>query len=120
MPGILTLGALGASLSVDAFAAALGKGAQQPKARWGDALRIGLVFGFFEAVTPALVAELAAERPTATETEIGWTIVEEISLEAAAMLRPAYERVVVDPPVYGVARRTVKVRPAGMAWRRVP
>lgn len=54
MPGILTLGALGASLSVDAFAAALGKGAQQPKARWGDALRIGLVFGFFEAVTPAL------------------------------------------------------------------
>lgn len=40
----------------------------------------------------ARVAELAAERPTATETEIGWTIVEEISLEAAAMLRPAYER----------------------------
>lgn len=54
MPGILTLGALGASLSVDAFAAALGKGAQQPKARWSDALRVGLVFGFFEALTPAI------------------------------------------------------------------
>jgi len=54
MPGILTLGALGASLSVDAFAAALGKGAEQPKARWSDALRVGLVFGFFEALTPAI------------------------------------------------------------------
>lgn len=54
MPGILTLGALGASLSVDAFAAALGKGAEQPKVRWSDALRVGLVFGFFEAITPAI------------------------------------------------------------------
>lgn len=54
MPGILTLGALGASLSVDAFAAALGKGAEQPKARWSDAVRVGVVFGFFEALTPAL------------------------------------------------------------------
>lgn len=54
MPGILTLGALGASLSVDAFAAALGKGAEQPRARWSDAARVGIVFGLFEAVTPAL------------------------------------------------------------------
>jgi manganese efflux pump family protein len=54
MPGILTLGAMGASLSVDAFAAALGKGAEQPKARWSDAIRVGLVFGFFEALTPAI------------------------------------------------------------------
>lgn len=53
MPGILTLGALGASLSVDAFAAALGKGAQAPRTRWRDALRVGAVFGFFEALTPA-------------------------------------------------------------------
>ncbi|PCG14117.1 MULTISPECIES: manganese efflux pump MntP [Sphingomonas] len=54
MPGIITLGALGASLSVDAFAAALGKGAQQQRARWSDALRVGLVFGVFEAATPAV------------------------------------------------------------------
>jgi transaldolase len=38
------------------------------------------------------MAELAREHPTATESEIGWTVVEEISLEAAEMLRPAYER----------------------------
>lgn len=54
MPGVLTLGALGASLSVDAFAAALGKGAQERRVRWTDAVRVGAVFGFFEALTPAL------------------------------------------------------------------
>lgn len=40
----------------------------------------------------ARMAALAHERPTAGESEIGWAIVEEISLEAAEMLRPAYER----------------------------
>nr|WP_244489574.1 manganese efflux pump MntP family protein [Sphingomonas yabuuchiae] len=54
MPGILTLGALGASLSVDAFAAALGKGATGGRSRLRDAVKVGIVFGFFEALTPAL------------------------------------------------------------------
>lgn len=54
MTGIITLGALGASLSVDAFAAAIGKGASGPKPRWSDALRVGAIFGFFEAITPAI------------------------------------------------------------------
>lgn len=40
----------------------------------------------------ARIGELAAQRPTASESEIGWTVVEEISLEAAEMLRPAYQR----------------------------
>ncbi len=54
MTGLLTLGALGASLSVDAFAASLGKGASGSRNRWQDALRVGLIFGFFEALTPAI------------------------------------------------------------------
>lgn len=54
MAGVLTLGALGASLSVDAFAASLGKGATEQKSQWKDAIRVGIVFGFFEAITPAL------------------------------------------------------------------
>lgn len=54
MTGLLTLGALGASLSVDAFAASLGKGATETRSRWSDALRVGLIFGFFEALTPAI------------------------------------------------------------------
>lgn len=54
MSGILTLGGLGLSLSVDAFAAAIGKGADGNSTRWRDALRIGVIFGFFEAITPAI------------------------------------------------------------------
>ena len=58
MTGILTLGGLGLSLSVDAFAAAIGKGAEsgagERSTRWRDALRIGVIFGFFEAITPAI------------------------------------------------------------------
>lgn len=54
MPGLLMLGALGASLSVDAFAAALGKGATTRGARLPQAVQVGLVFGLFEAITPAI------------------------------------------------------------------
>ncbi|MGG6430174.1 manganese efflux pump MntP [Acetobacter ghanensis] len=54
MTGIFTLGVLGLSLSVDAFAAAIGKGAAVQNARLNDAVRIGAVFGFFEAITPVI------------------------------------------------------------------
>lgn len=54
MTGILTLGVVALSLSVDAFAAAVGKGCTGTRPRFGDAVRIGAVFGFFEAVTPAI------------------------------------------------------------------
>lgn len=54
MTGIITLGGLGLSLSVDAFAAAVGKGADGQSNRFRDALRVGVVFGAFEAVTPAI------------------------------------------------------------------
>lgn len=39
----------------------------------------------------ARMRELAQERPQASESEIGWKIVEEVSLEAAGMLRPAFD-----------------------------
>lgn len=54
MTGFFTLGVLGLSLSVDAFAAAVGKGASEQTARLNDAVRIGAVFGFFEAITPVI------------------------------------------------------------------
>lgn len=38
----------------------------------------------------ARIAEIAAERPTATESEIGWLVVEEVSVEAAALLEPLF------------------------------
>jgi putative Mn2+ efflux pump MntP len=50
------------SMSADAFAVALGKGSVLDRARLGDALRIGLVFGTVEAITPVIgwAAGLAA------------------------------------------------------------
>ncbi len=38
------------------------------------------------------VRELAAERPGATEVELAWAIVEEMSVESAQLLMPAFER----------------------------
>ncbi len=39
----------------------------------------------------ARIAELGHERPEATESEIGWKVVEEVSLDAATLLLPAFE-----------------------------
>jgi putative Mn2+ efflux pump MntP len=49
-------------MSVDAFAAAVGKGAALDRPRVSEALRTGLVFGVIEAITPVLgwTAGLAA------------------------------------------------------------
>jgi len=38
----------------------------------------------------ARIAEIAQERPTATESQIGWQVVEEVSVEAAKYLEPAF------------------------------
>lgn len=42
------------AMSTDAFAAAIGKGASLKKPRFSDALRIGLIFGSIEAITPLI------------------------------------------------------------------
>lgn len=39
----------------------------------------------------ARIAQIAAERPTATESQIGWQVVEELSIEAAEMLEPTFD-----------------------------
>ncbi len=45
---------LGMAMSTDAFAAALGKGAGMLKPRFNEALRIGLIFGSVETLTPII------------------------------------------------------------------
>lgn len=45
---------LALAMSTDAFAAALGKGAGMQKPRFFEALRIGLLFGCIEAITPVI------------------------------------------------------------------
>ena len=39
----------------------------------------------------ARIAEIAHDRPTATESQIGWQVVEEVSIEAAKYLEPAFD-----------------------------
>ena len=36
------------------------------------------------------IAEIAVERPSASESQIGWQVVEEVSVEAAKLLEPAF------------------------------
>lgn len=38
----------------------------------------------------ARIAEIAEDRPTATDSDIGWQVVEELSVEAARLLEPAF------------------------------
>lgn len=45
---------VGLAMSTDAFAAAIGKGAAMRRPQLRDALRVGLVFGLIEAITPLL------------------------------------------------------------------
>ncbi|MFL9926689.1 manganese efflux pump MntP [Herbaspirillum lusitanum] len=45
---------LALAMSTDAFAAAIGKGAAMQKPRFFQALRIGLLFGVIEAITPLI------------------------------------------------------------------
>ncbi len=41
-------------MSMDAFAASIGKGAVLHKPRFRDAIRTGLIFGLIEAITPLI------------------------------------------------------------------
>jgi putative Mn2+ efflux pump MntP len=45
---------IGLAMSTDAFAAAIGKGAAMRRPQFRDALRVGLVFGLIETITPLL------------------------------------------------------------------
>jgi putative Mn2+ efflux pump MntP len=50
----LSIVLLGFAMSTDAFAAAIGKGAGMTRPRLGQALRVGLIFGTIEAITPVV------------------------------------------------------------------
>ena len=64
MENLLTTAVLAFSMSADAFAAALGKGAALDRPRLSEALRTGFVFGIIEAITPLMgwAAGLAASK----------------------------------------------------------
>lgn len=50
----ISIGVIAISMSVDAFIASLGRGAQHGRPNFGLALRTGLLFGVVEALTPLI------------------------------------------------------------------
>lgn len=51
---LLSIVLLGFAMSTDAFAAAIGKGAAMTRPRLIQAMRVGLIFGVIEAITPVI------------------------------------------------------------------
>lgn len=85
--------AIAVSMSADAFAASLGKGAALEKPSMREALRVGLVFGSVEAVTPLLgwaCGILASTYVAAVDHWIAFGLLGAVGLKMIAdgLLRP--------------------------------
>lgn len=83
---------LAVSMSVDAFAAAIGRGAAAERTHWGDAMRAGIVFGVIEAITPVIgwaAGTLAAGFVTAVDHWIAFAL---LGLVGGRMLLEAVRR----------------------------
>ena len=76
------------AMSTDAFAAAIGKGASLKKPRLPDALRIGLIFGSIEAITPLVGWLIGKSASSYVETWAHWIA---FSLLVALGLHLIYE-----------------------------
>jgi putative Mn2+ efflux pump MntP len=78
------------AMSADAFAAAIGKGAELDKPRFGEALKTGLIFGVIEAITPLVGWALglaAAQYISALDHWIAFTLLGGLGL---SMIRNSY------------------------------
>jgi manganese efflux pump family protein len=65
------------AMSTDAFAAALGKGANLHRPHWREAVRTGLIFGVIEALTPLIgwfLGKAAAQYVSAWDHWIAFTL----------------------------------------------
>lgn len=95
-------------MSADAFAAALGKGAAMARPRLLDAVRIGIVFGVIEAITPLLGGWLGHAAKGHVEAWDHWIA---LGLLAALGLHMIHA---------GLAPERDDATPAVTAWWRVP
>lgn len=79
------------AMSADAFAAAIGKGTELDKPRFGEALKTGLIFGVIEAITPVVGWALglaAAQYISALDHWIAFTLLGGLGL---SMIRNGYK-----------------------------
>ncbi|GHA83436.1 putative manganese efflux pump MntP [Lysobacter bugurensis] len=95
-------------MSADAFAAAVGKGAAMTRPRLIDALRIGLVFGVIEAITPLLGGWLGQVAQGHVEAWDHWIALVLLTGLGVHMIRA------------GLAPVDETAAPASPAWWRVP
>mgnify|MGYP006439297769 CR=1 FL=1 len=81
------------AMSADAFAAAIGKGASLNRPRFSEALRVGVVFGSIEAVTPLigwLIGKSAATHVEAWDHWIAFSLLVGLGLHMLyAGLKPS-------------------------------
>ena len=68
----ISIGILAISMSVDAFIASLGRGAQSRRPDLGHALRTGVIFGAVEAITPLIGWTLGIAASQYVETVDHW------------------------------------------------
>jgi putative Mn2+ efflux pump MntP len=99
---------IGLAMSADAFAAALGKGAAMARPRFVDALRIGLVFGVIEAITPLLGGWLGQAAKGLVEAWDHWIALALLAALGLHMIHAGLKPERADAPS------------APMAWWRVP
>ncbi len=83
-------------MSTDAFAAAIGKGAALQKSKLSEALRMGLIFGIIEAITPLIGWAIGR---AATQYVVAWNHWIAFTLLLILGLRMIYEGVQVDKSV---------------------
>lgn len=94
----ISIGVLAFSMSVDAFIAALGRGARAPRPSMGSALRTGAIFGVVEAVTPLVgwAAGVAASQAiVAIDHWIAFALLAGVGLH---MILQAMSRPEAEPP----------------------
>lgn len=119
MTSVLTLIALAFGLSVDAFAAALGRGAGGGERHFGQALKVGAVFGGMEAVMPLVGYIIGLLLATSLAPYDHWIAFTLLAAVGAHMIREAFKEDDGDADEEGAAepsrrgRLTVLLTAAG-------
>lgn len=87
---LLATVALSLAMSTDAFAVAIGKGASIRKPTWRHALRIGLIFGIIEAITPIIGWALGQTASTYVEAWDHWIAFGMLAILGLKMIRESF------------------------------
>ena len=102
-------------MSTDAFAAALGKGAGMLKPRLADALRVGLIFGVVEAITPVIGWLLGSAASNYVEAWDHWIAFFLLGSLGAHMLWKAWKSEGAEPAGVPGATDILALAVAGLA-----